>query len=432
MESKVVMKPKEILDEQLLTIIDKYVDDKDLKAILNKKFLEKSMPSSTVNLIFSGEKQISILDDFEKLNLIFGINERFPNLKINEKEFFSDKVINSYKNFIKIDGDRSIDRIDFDNFVMMNDFEYIGAIDYKTLKDLRECNKIIYQLGVQREPKYKKIGNKRLAVPSVDDDAIVSIKNAMKENYFEDSTITLGYLLKEDEITPKIVFEGEKVGRIKADNLIIVDGAHRILAMISYMIDYYAEFGHYPIGKQFSVKIVIGDATRLKRIVTQSFKRSKEVTSEYLEGLNDDDYNKFVDRVVNNSNFLMNKVAITYDQMKAFNKITTTKVIKEAIEILNINVSNKSVVMFTTKKIADSLDILLDLIKENDININYYNLYTAFVYFACKVNEFNNDLQYYELFINKLINIDKKDIKKLKLGNKNYNAGDIIKYFDVF
>lgn len=88
MEIKVVMKPKEILDEQLLTIIDKYVDDKDLKAILNKKFLEKSMPASTVNLIFSGEKQISILDDFEKLNLIFGINERFPNLKINEKRIF--------------------------------------------------------------------------------------------------------------------------------------------------------------------------------------------------------------------------------------------------------------------------------------------------------------------------------------------------------
>lgn len=432
MEVKTAIKPREILDEQLLTLINKYIDDKELKSILNKKFLDKSMPVSTVNKIFSGEKQITILSDFEKLNLVFGLNERFPNLKINENEYFSDKIINSYKNFVKLDEETKSDRIEFNDFIMMNDFEYLGAVDYKTLMELMENVKIVYQIGVQREPKYLKIGNTYIAVPSVDENAVGSIQYAMEKNFFEDSTITLGYLLKEDESIPGIVFDGDKIGKLKAESLIIVDGAHRILGMIGYMMDYYAKYGTYPVNKQFSVKVVIGDAVRLKRIVSQSFKRSKEVSSEYLTSISDDDYNKFVDRLIENSNVLRNNVAITYEEMKAFGKITTTKVIRDVIEILDINVSNKSVFMFTSKKIADSLDILLDLIKENNINIDYYNLYTAFIYFADKVNQFNNDLKYYELFMDKLKNIDDKDIKKLKLGNKNFNAEEIIRYFDIF
>lgn len=432
MESKTAIKPREILDEQLLTLINKYIDDKELKSILNKKFLEKSMPVSTVNMIFSGEKQITILNDFEKLNLVFGLNERFPNLKINEHEYFSDKIINSYKNFVKLDEETKTDRIEFDDFIMMNDFEYLGVVDYKTLMDLMENGKIVYQIGVQREPKYLKIGNSYIAVPSVDENAVKSIQYAMEKNFFEDSTITLGYLLKEDETIPKIVFEGGKIGKLKADNLLIVDGTHRLLSAIGYMMNYYAEHGTYPINKQFSVKVVIGDSVRLKRIVSQSFKRSKEVSSEYLTSISDDDYNKFVDRLIENSNVLRNNVAITYEEMKAFGKITTTKAIRDAIEILDINVSNKSVFMFTSKKIADSLDILLDLIRENNINVDYYNLYTAFIYFADKVNQFNNDLKYYELFMDKLKNIEEKDIKKLKLGNKNFNAEEIVRYFDIF
>lgn len=457
MEGKeIIIKPMKFLDNSLVEVIEKNIDNKELKAILNKIFLEKGMQPSTVNAIFSWEKQVTQLNDYEKLNLIRGINQYFYITSISEeekerrikaerratnnwingsiiqgREFFGEKIINSYIDYIKLKKELEITEIKFENVIKCDEYSFICAGEYKTLMDFMEIGKIYYVIETQREARYVEIGDKYIEVPMVDDDAIDSIEEAMEEGTFEDSQITLGYLLEEDGEEADFNFYGEEVGVLKCDKLRIIDGNHRLIASTRFCNKYKAKHNHYP-DRKFSIRIVAGTEERLKRIVKQSFLRAKEITEEYKDTLTDNNINKFVTKIIEESNTLREVTAKTYDEMIALNKITTRKVIKQVIEYLNLDLNSIKVMTFKPKKIAESLDLLFDFKNEYDIDFDYYNIYGAYVYFAYRVSELGNKLDYYELFIDKLKNIKKEDVKKLKLGNKNYNSEEIIKYFDIF
>lgn len=454
---EIVIKPMSLLDDNLVKIINDNIDNKSLKSNLNKIFLEKGMQPSTVNLIFSGIKQVPQLNSNEKLNLIRGINEYFYITTMGEEEkerrikaerratnswingniidgrsYFSEKIINSYKDYTKPKEELEITEIRFNNVIKCDENSYICAEEYKNLMDLIEIGRIFYITETQREPRYVEIGrNSYVPIPMVDDNAINSIEQAMENNTFEDSQIVLGYLEEEDGDEADYDFYGTDVGVFRCDRLRIIDGNHRLISAMRFCNNYKAKNNRYP-DRKFSIRIVIGTEDRLKRIVRQSFLRAKEISDEYKDTLADDNINKFVRKIIESSEVLNNNTAKSYDEMKALNEITTRKVIKEAIEHLNINLNARKVMKFKPGKIAESLDLLMDFIDEDGIELNYYNMFATYIHFAYNVSELNNDPKYYELFIEKLKNIKKEDIKKLKLGNKNYNSEEIIKYFNIF
>lgn len=458
MESKeIIIKPMSLLDDNLVKIINDNVDNKSLKSNLNRIFLEKGMAPSTVNAIFSGVKQVPQLNSNEKLNLIKGINEYFYITSIGEEEkerrikaerkatnswingniidgrnYFSDKIINSYKDYIKPKEELEITEIRFNNVIKCDENSYICADDYKHLMDLIEIGRIFYITETQREPRYVEIGrNSYVPIPMVDDNAINSIEQAMEDNTFEDSQIVLGYLEEEDGEDADYNFYGTDVGIFRCDRLRIIDGNHRLISAMRFCNNYKAKHNRYP-DRKFSIRIVIGTENRLKRIVRQSFLRAEEISEEYKDTLTDDNINKFVSKIVEDSEVLRDNTAKSYDEMQALNKVTTRRVIKEAIEHLDINLNVRKVMKFKPGKIAESLDLLMDFIDEDGIELNYYNIFVSYIQFAYKVSELNNDSKFYELFIDKLKSIKKEDVKKLKLGNKFYDSGEIIKYFNIF
>lgn len=457
MENKeIIIKQTRMLDNKLIEVINNNIDNKKLKAMLNEIFLEKGMQPSTVNLIFSGIKQVTQLNDYEKLNLIRGINKYFykntqefegneekEQEEINKtnnwingkivqgKYYFSEKTINQYKDYKKPKEEIDIQEITFENVIKCDEDSFICAEEYKKLMDFMEIGKLYYVIETQREPRYVPIGDKYVEVPMVDDNAVDSIMIAMEEGTFEDSQIVLGYLEEEDGEEADFNFYGDNVGVLKCDKLRIIDGNHRLIAATKYCNNYKAKNNCYP-DKKFSIRIVRGTEDRLKRIVKQSFLRAKEITEEYKDTLTDNNINKFITNIIEESNVLKDNTAKTYDEMEALSKITTRKVIKQAVEYLNLDLNIRKVMKFKPTKIAESLDLLFDFMNESNIELNYYNIYGAYIYFAYKVSELGNKSKYYELFIEKLKNVKKEDIKKLKLGNKNYNSEEIIKYFNIF
>lgn len=437
MSKKIKIKPMELLDKELLILINNNIDETNLKKRLNEIFIEKGMSASTVNEIFQdsndkkAKKYVNLLNYYEKLNLIKGFNEYFPGLDLNAKEYFSERIIDEWKCLERKEIEE-ITEIKLENMNKIDDFTFVGKISYEYIINLFQQNKIKYQMNLQREPKYEDIGTCSIRIPNVDENAVGSILESMKEDKFESSLIILGDLMEEGSNDSGVVFCGEgDIGEIIVDKLLICDGNHRILACIRYMLEYHAKKGVYP-KRYFPVIIVSGDKYRMQRIVKQSFLRAKEVSSEYLDAITTDDYNVFVDKIIEKSNTLNENVARTSKEMVAMNKLTTTRVIREAVEYLNIDVNNKRMVMFGTKNIADNIDVLMDFIKESNLSLNYYNLYGVYVYFGFMVNQHGNDLDYYVKLIDKLKELDKATIKKLKLGNKNYNLEELIKYFDVF
>lgn len=457
MENKeIVIKQTRMLDDKLIEVIDNNIDNKKLKAILNEIFLEKGMQPSTVNSIFSGVKQVPQLNDNEKLNLIRGINKYFYKYtqdfeKNEEKEqeeinktnnwingkiiqgryYFSEKTINQYKDYKKPKEELDIQEIKFKNVIKCDEDSFICAEEYKVLMDLMEIGKLYYVIETQREPRYVPIGDKYVEVPMVDDNAVDSIMIAMEDGTFEDSQIVLGYLEEEDEEETDFNFYGDNVGILKCDKLRIIDGNHRLIAATKYCNKYKAKKNCYP-DRKFSIRVVRGTEDRLKRIVKQSFLRAEEITEEYKDVLTDNNMNKFITNIVEESNVLRENTAKTYDEMIALNKKTTRKVIKQAIEHLNLDLNVRKIMKFKPEKIAESLDLLFDFMNESDIELNYYNIYIAYIYFAYKVSELGNKSKYYEMFIEKLKDIKKENIRKIKLGNKNYNSEEIIKYFNIF
>lgn len=458
MESnEVVVKSNGLLESNLLKIINDNIDNKNLKSTLNEIFLEKGMQPSTVNSVFSGEKQVTQLNEYEKLNLVRGFNKYFYKVSVKDenkeneekerkatnnwingriikgKDFFAEKIINSYRDYTKPKEELEISEIKFENVIKCDENSFICAEEYNVLMNLMELGKIFYITETQREPRYISIGkNIRIPIPMVDEEAVNSIEEAMENGTFEDSQIVLGYLEEEDGEEADFNFYGTDVGVLRCDKLRIIDGNHRLIAATRFCNNYKAEHNCYP-ERKFSIRIVIGSESRLKRIVRQSFLRSKEISEEYKDTLADNNMNKFISEIINKSNVLNGNTAKTHDEMGTYDKtITTRKVIKQAIEYLNLDLNSRKVMTFKPKKIAESLDLLIDFMNEFNIELNYYNIYVAYIYFAYKVSELGNESEYYELFIDKLKNIKKEDIKKLKLGNKNYNSEEIIKYFNVF
>lgn len=421
------IKPMEMLDNKLTAFIDKNIDNTELKKILIETYLENKLYSSTINALFSEEKFVNMLTDKEKIFLIRGIDELYPKA-FNEKEYFSEKIIDEIDNTIEVKIELPLEEIEINNMLIMNDSEFIGYITFKQLYDFYNNNLIIYNKETQRFPTYKKIGDQYISLPTVDEKSVMEMSDLIEANKLETSNITFGYLLK-PSVIPQIDYdiqENNILCDLRANKLLIIDGFNRISSIINYCMKALAK-GVNISNRKIAIKVVIGDKERLLRVVAQSFKRS-ETNKEYLKAITNDDYSRFVDKVIEQSDCL-EKVATTFEECKFINAATTKEVIRKAIEYLDIQVNNKSVVMFESKSLAENLDILIDTLKDSGSYLDYYNMYLPYLIFAYKIDKNNNDMKYYEMFIDK---IKECDIKELKLGLKNYNVNKLIEYFNVF
>lgn len=437
-ENGVTMLSIDKLETELSKLIKKEYDNLDLKKTLNKVFADKGLNPSTINLIMDEKKFINELNDYEKIAFSYGCFSIFKkNEYLDPKKYFSPRVIESYKNYTAVIQKQDI--IELKNFQMKNDFEYYGLISYKQIYELMSNNLLAYDIDIQRSPSYKPLGGKTIKTATIDNEAVKNIEQCILENKFEDTQIVLSLLIGEDGKRIRFNFDDiyENFGNITInDTLKINDGMHRCLGICNAVVRHLQETGQYLEGS-ISARLVICDKDRAKRITVQSFKRSA-TNIDWLKGIDEEnDTNKYVNKLIELSKILKNNVGITYDEAKALNKLTYKTLIIDLIKKLNIDVSNKSEFIFRSKRMASYLDTLMDLLKDCDIDNNKYlyemNMFVAYIYFAYEMSNRNEDIELYERMIGKVLSMTEQDRKTLKIGLKNYSINNIINYFkDIF
>ena len=426
----------EKLETELGKIIKKEYGNLELNKTLNRIFANKGLNPSKINKIMNEEIYINQLNDYEKICFAYGCLELFQTNKyLNPELYFSDRVIKSYNNHIF--EYEKINFIELHNFQMKNEFEYYGLISYKQIFDMMSNNLLTYSIDIQRSPTYKTLGNITIPMPTVDNETVLNIENAILKDEFEDTQIVLSLLISEDGEYPKFRFEEKfnNIGDIIINEpLIINDGMHRVLALCNAVVKHYQEKKSYLDGA-ISVRLVICDKSRAKRITAQSFKKAI-TNASWLKAIDENDVNRFVEKLISLSSSLKDNVGMTFEEAKALKKLTYKTLIIDLVNKLGIEVNNKSEVLRRSSKMAYHLDTLIDWLKDNNNenkNIYEVNMWAAYIWFAYEMTNREENIDLYERMVHKVLTMTEEDKKNLKLSLKNYSVNNIINYFkDVF
>ena len=417
----------EELQTEIRKIILKDFDNYELKRLLNKRYIEKGFNPKDITLLFDEKKYIEEFDEMKTICISKALYEYYNNNeKLNPKRYYSVPTLEMYKNYIITS--EVIDKIKINNVIQINQEEYIGILTYEDIYKYMNASMFCYTLSAQRQPTYKKMGDKYVAVPTIDDKAVNSIAETVLKEQLESTQIILSYIIDDTHI-PKIKFNPffENIGELIIEEVLsIIDGYHRVAGINLGVIKYLAETGKYLNG-YITVKILISDLAKARANVVQSFKRAS--TSEaYLRSITQDDKSNFLDKIINISKTFKDNIALTYEEAKALNKLTYRTLLLDIVDKMSIDFSNMSEVIIKSKKISEQFDILYDFLKDEDLNINLNGI---LLWIAYKIVENNiNEIDIYYNILELITNISKEQKATWKLENKTIRLNLVINYFN--
>ena len=417
----------EELQTEIRKMILKDFDNYELKRLLNKRYIEKGFNPKDITLLFDEKKYIEEFDEMKTICISKALYEYYNNNeKLNPKRYYSVPTLEMYKNYIITS--EVVDKIKINNVIQINQEEYIGILTYEDIYKYMNASMFCYTLSAQRQPTYKKMGNKYVAVPTIDDKAVNSIAETVLKEQLESTQIILSYIIDDTHI-PKIKFNPffENIGELIIEEVLsIIDGYHRVAGINLGVIKYLAETGKYLNG-YITVKILISDLAKARANVVQSFKRAS-TSEEYLRSITQDDKSNFLDKIINISKTFKDNIALTYEEAKALNKLTYRTLLLDIVDKMSIDFSNMSEVIIKSKKISEQFDILYDFLKDEDLNINLNGI---LLWIAYQIVENNiNEIDVYYNILELITNISKEQKATWKLENKTIRLNLVINYFN--
>lgn len=417
----------EELQTEIRKIILKDFDNYELKRLLNKRYIEKGFNPKDITLLFDEKKYIEEFDEMKTICISKALYEYYNNNeKLNPKRYYSVPTLEMYKNYIITS--EVVDKIKINNVIQINQEEYIGILTYEDIYKYMSASMFCYTLSAQRQPTYKKMGDKYVAVPTIDDKAVNSIAETVLKEQLESTQIILSYIIDDTHI-PKIKFNPffENIGELIIEEVLsIIDGYHRVAGINLGVIKYLAETGKYLNG-YITVKILISDLAKARANVVQSFKRAS-TSEEYLRSITQDDKSNFLDKIINISKTFKDNIALTYEEAKALNKLTYRTLLLDIVDKMSIDFSNMSEVIIKSKKISEQFDILYDFLKDEDLNINLNGI---LLWIAYQIVENNiNEIDVYYNILELIANISKEQKATWKLENKTIRLNLVINYFN--
>lgn len=422
-----MIRPIEELQTEIRKIILKDFDNYELKRLLNKRYIEKGFNPKDITLLFDEKKYIEEFDEMKTICISKTLYEYYNNNeKLNPKRYYSVPTLEMYKNYIITS--EVVDKIKINNVIQINQEEYIGILTYEDIYKYMNASMFCYTLSAQRQPTYKKMGDKYVAVPTIDDKAVNSIAETVLKEQLESTQIILSYIIDDTHI-PKIKFNPffENIGELIIEEVLsIIDGYHRVAGINLGVIKYLAETGKYLNG-YITVKILISDLAKARANVVQSFKRAS-TSEEYLRSITQDDKSNFLDKIINISKTFKDNIALTYEEAKALNKLTYRTLLLDIVDKMSIDFSNMSEVIIKSKKISEQFDILYDFLKDEDLNINLNGI---LLWIAYQIVENNiNEIDIYYNILELITNISKEQKTTWKLENKTIRLNLVINYFN--
>ena len=417
----------EELQTEIRKMILKDFDNYELKRLLNKRYIEKGFNPKDITLLFDEKKYIEEFDEMKTICISKALYEYYNNNeKLNPKRYYSVPTLEMYKNYIITS--EVVDKIKINNVIQINQEEYIGILTYEDIYKYMNASMFCYTLSAQRQPTYKKMGDKYVAVPTIDDKAVNSIAETVLKEQLESTQIILSYIIDDTHI-PKIKFNPffENIGELIIEEVLsIIDGYHRVAGINLGVIKYLAETGKYLNG-YITVKILISDLAKARANVVQSFKRAS-TSEEYLRSITQDDKSNFLDKIINISKTFKDNIALTYEEAKALNKLTYRTLLLDIVDKMSIDFSNMSEVIIKSKKISEQFDILYDFLKDEDLNINLNGI---LLWIAYQIVENNiNEIDVYYNILELITNISKEQKATWKLENKTIRLNLVINYFN--
>ena len=422
-----MIRPIEELQAEIRKIILKDFDNYELKRLLNKRYIEKGFNPKDITLLFDEKKYIEEFDEMKTICISKALYEYYNNNeKLNPKRYYSVPTLEMYKNYIITS--EVVDKIKINNVIQINQEEYIGILTYEDIYKYMNASMFCYTLSAQRQPTYKKMGDKYVAVPTIDDKAVNSIAETVLKEQLESTQIILSYIIDDTHI-PKIKFNPffENIGELIIEEVLsIIDGYHRVAGINLGVIKYLAETGKYLNG-YITAKILISDLAKARANVVQSFKRAS-TSEEYLRSITQDDKSNFLDKIINISKTFKDNIALTYEEAKALNKLTYRTLLLDIVDKMSIDFSNMSEVIIKSKKISEQFDILYDFLKDEDLNINLNGI---LLWIAYQIVENNiNEIDVYYNILELITNISKEQKATWKLENKTIRLNLVINYFN--
>ena len=417
----------EELQTEIRKIILKDFDNYELKRLLNNRYIEKGFNPKDITLLFDEKKYIEEFDEMKTICISKALYEYYNNNeKLNPKRYYSVPTLEMYKNYIITS--EVVDKIKINNVIQINQEEYIGILTYEDIYKYMNASMFCYTLSAQRQPTYKKMGDKYVAVPTIDDKAVNNIAETVLKEQLESTQIILSYIIDDTHI-PKIKFNPffENIGELIIEEVLsIIDGYHRVAGINLGVIKYLAETGKYLNG-YITVKILISDLAKARANVVQSFKRAS-TSEEYLRSITQDDKSNFLDKIINISKTFKDNIALTYEEAKALNKLTYRTLLLDIVDKMSIDFSNMSEVIIKSKKISEQFDILYDFLKDEDLNINLNGI---LLWIAYQIVENNiNEIDVYYNILELITNISKEQKATWKLENKTIRLNLVINYFN--
>lgn len=444
---------KKFLDDDTKTsVLEKLINEEfSNRKLINKLqeiFTKKGLSTNIIQSIFSEDQSFFDLNELCQVGFIQGCYEGLEWEYLNPEQWFKNEQLvafDMYENVEKI-----VTTMKFKTMKKIDDFNYLGYIDWEQIYDYYNNVLIYYNKDTQREGTYKKLGTKNHVIRTitVNDKAVREIADLIKKGKYEEDMIILNLLLKDNNILQ--ISEEQRIEDIYDVEITpnydinspsytvcsILDGYHRLKA---FVLAYEScKRDNINMDKRFGLpfKLVIRNQEDAKEIVRLSFKRT-DTGKEWLESLKNDDYNKFVNDLVNNCKTLKGKVANTYKEYTMLQgMLTYMSILTESIKKTKIQVNSLSVRVNMVKNFAKTIDDLFDYMLEkyfnNDINdmienskLADVNIFNGYIAIANSMKNITDDFKRMELISkigDTLYCLTEEEMFELGLGRKN-NVG---------
>lgn len=255
----------------------------------------------------------------------------YEKLEIDRTGFFSKEEIRTYsKSKTKKGGHKY--PIVFSNVIQIAPDQYVTTINTKTLHALYNNDILIYNINTQRQPKVTYKEGKEIYKISVNRKSIAEIKDLIERGLFISND--LSFNIRDDENTKYSYDPYSAELKLKSGNLDILDGFHRLIAIIQVMNE------NPEFEKVFVLNIMRFPEEKARRFVAQQDKRNK-IGLAYSKSLDDTKYETLVVNRVNES-----ADSILFGQIKAIGKRKLDY--GKAIECVRVVFNPRS-----TKEVAD-------------------------------------------------------------------------------
>jgi len=458
---------KEELVEKLKNIFEdkRYFNDIKLINSLSNSFVENKMPRDIPNKLFMELMTWEQLTEAELITLVQG----FYDYEVDDKKIFPDLMPQNFFSDVKIiDAQEYMPNTEYVSELVFENVEkieghnayrcFVRATDIAIIK---KSEIFSYEFETQRPARLRKIGTKNTYVKEtfLDMKSVKKISNLLYNNKYLPDQITMN-IPKLKGNTPDVSYNKDtKVLTIvphydtTKNNITrcnITDGWHRINASED-AYDEKIKNGKDPkeITDGFNLLITIMTKEQAKEHFGR-INSYNEIDKEYVNTFNVNNESKFINNLVNYSetnekNIFDDNVLKTYEEVKAFNKLTYYKVLEDAVKETDIDTTNVLAEMDTIPIIVKFITKFIDYVGElyfknsNDVygdikkytNLLDINIFIGYFKIAERI-ESENEIYKYIRLLEKALNNDnvKNDLKEMGLNNKNYSAKKISDYFN--